>query len=112
MRFFHASAITRNKRNAICAIQNVQGQWETDQKGIRQLFIAHFRSIYVKKASEQVQNLFDPRILNGLNKIPDFMQPYLSEGPTDFEIYQALMSLGPDKAPGSDELNARAIQSN
>lgn len=111
-RYFHASAIIRNRRNSICDIQNEQGTWETEVKGIRRQFVNHYKSIYVKRAQAQVQQLFSPQLLLGLETILVYMRSIIEEEPTDLEIQQALTTLGPDKAAGPDGLNARAIQSN
>lgn len=109
-RFFHATAITRKRRNTIVAIQNSEGYWETDMRRIMQLFIAHYKTIYTKRATTQVQLNFPVEVLNGLPKVPQYLGPALTSQPIDDEIYQTLMTLGPDKAPGPDGINAHAIQ--
>lgn len=111
-RFFHASAITRKRRNTIAAIQNSQGDWETDEGRIHNLFVAHFKSIYTKRADSEVQATFHPDILLDLPKIPTYLHEALTAQPTSEEIHRTVMALGPDKAPGPDGINAGAIQKN
>lgn len=111
-KFFHASAVTRKRRNTINALRTEQGNWVTDEKLIRATFVSHFRGIYVKGSMVDVESIYGAELLAALPKISEAAQDYLVADPSDEEIYKALMSLGANKSPGPDGFNAKTIQEN
>lgn len=112
MKFFHASAITRKRRNTINALRTEQGNSVTDEKLIRSIFMSHFRGIYVKGGRVDVESIYGTELLAALPKISEVAQGYLIADPSDEEIYKSLMSLGANKSSGPDGFNAKTIQEN
>lgn len=108
--FFHASAVTRKRRNTVKAIKNSAGEWKTDDKTIRRTFVEHYRQIYKKCNRTNVLLIYEQEMFAGLPQIPSTVHMCLIADPTDMEIHRALMTLGPDKAAGPDGFNARIIQ--
>lgn len=49
-------------------------------------------------------------VLAQLPKIPELVHDNLCTIPAEAEVTRALASLGPDKAPGPDGVNARLFQ--
>lgn len=111
-KFFHASAITRKRRNTITALKNDQGNWITNERRIRACFVSHFRKIYTKGSRVHVEVAYGEALLNSLPQIPNAAHAYLVADPTDHEILMALMALGPNKSPGPDGFNAKTLQDN
>lgn len=111
-RYFHNTAVARKRRNSIHAIISNSGDWVTDQREIRSNFVAHFKAIYSKQQTTQISELFSSETLAQIPKLPQYAQQSLAAHPTDQEITQALMSLGPSKAPGPDGFTAKILQDN
>lgn len=111
-RYFHALAVTRHRNNQIRAIMGGDGGWETYQKGIRSLFVDHFRIIYAGSPCAELQSVYPPQILQALPKLPNLILDHLEALPSPDEIQRALNSLGPNKSPGPDGFNAKIIQEN
>lgn len=101
-----------HRRNRIRTIIDGEGMYVTGEKEIRAAFLNHFRSIYAGQSCVQVSQMYPQDMLRDLPKIPAASHSLLEASPTELEIKRALMSLGPDKAPGLDGFNARLIQSN
>lgn len=108
-KYFHATATTRRRRNRIQAIQVGEGEWITGDREIRHLFLNHFRAIYNAGQVSRIHEKFNQQVLDSFPKIPEHAHTLLSSLPTAQEIQAAVMSLGPDKAPGPDGINARLI---
>lgn len=111
-RYFHATAVARKRRNAINAIQSDIGNWVAEPKEITRMFVAHFKSIYRKRATSTISQSFPLELLAQLPKIPSYMTDSLDSDPSELEIKAALMSLCPTKAPGPDGLSAQLLQQN
>ena len=110
--FFHASAVTRKRRNNIISIQNSQGDWVSDESEIRRVFIDYFRNLYKKTPTVQISHMLPAHFLYGLPKIPFLVTETLDSIPSDLEIQRAMFDLGPNKAPGPDGFNAKLFQEN
>ena len=108
--FFHTTAVIRHRQNLIRAIQKEDGDWESSEKGIRQLFLSHFREIYAGSVCKPINQVMPAPILAQLPQIPAFAHESLSAQPSEAEVMRSLASLGPDKAPGPDGINARLLQ--
>lgn len=108
--FFHTAAVIRHRRNLIIAIQKEDGTWETSERGIKQLFLNHYREIYGGSSCRPIVEVMPAFLLAQLPKIPNLVHNSLTAAPTEAEVVKALLSLGPDKAPGPDGVNARLIQ--
>lgn len=108
--FFHATAVTRKRKNAIRSIMVEEGRWETEEKKVREAFLDYFRSIYRKGERAQLQTTFDPELIASFPKISSWAYSRLESVPSSAEIQKALFSLGPDKAAGPDGINARLLQ--
>lgn len=108
--FFHASAVARKRRNSINSLLTDEGIRLTEDHEIRKNFVSFFRSIYTKGARRNLESSFGTYILNSLPKIPLEAHKYLTQVPTDQEILNFLMELGPNKSPGPDGFNAKTIQ--
>lgn len=111
-KFFHATAISRNRRNTIRALQNPDGSWITEEKQILEAFLNHFKTIFQKGNRASIFNSYPDELLLSLPKIPDIFFNSLEALPTNLEIERALFSLGPLKAAGPDGFNAKIIQDN
>ncbi|XP_078175152.1 uncharacterized protein LOC144568653 [Carex rostrata] len=108
--FFHASTITRRRRNAIGSLLVSGTVWVTEETEIKRAFVDHFKAIYSKGQRTDVHSVYGPTLLLNLPKIPAFIGPSLDSIPTDLEIHKALMQLGPHKAAGPDGFNAFILQ--
>lgn len=111
-KFFHATMVVRNRRNTIKSIELDNGEWITCEKRIKAEFVRHFRAIYTRGNRESIYRVFNHDLLLDLPKIPTWATEMLESVPNQQEIKVALISLGPDKAPGPDGFNARMIQDN
>lgn len=110
--FFHTTAITRKMRNMVRANLLDDGNWVTSEKGIRDEFLKHYKTIYKKGARRRVEDVYPADLIFTLPKSPDLVLNHLEADPSDLEIKSALMSLGPSKAPGPDGFTAGVVQDN
>ena len=98
---FHAMASARKNHNAIWGLEDESGNLITDELGIKELGICHFRNIFQDdhrsniEAQMKVVLLF-PSFLN-VEERESFTSQILLE-----EIETALKSFKKDKAPGLD----------
>lgn len=111
-KIFHATAVTRKRGNLIQALISADGQWVTYEKGIRHLFINHFKNIYRKAPIKPIFEVYDPEVFSDVSGIPPVAHSYLDSVPSEQEVFQAHMSLGPNKAVGPDGFSAGTIQEN
>lgn len=108
--FFHASTVTRRRRNAIGSIWVPGSGWVTEEREIRRVFLAHFRGIYTRGVRADINLVYSPTLLCNFPRIPDFIGPSLDSIPSDQEIQKSLMVLGPHKAARPDGFNAFLLQ--
>lgn len=91
-------------------MQAEDGSWVTTDREIRQLFLAHFRAVYVGSECIPFQQVLPAEVFQNLPNIPQVVHHGLTAQPTEQEVFAALASLGPDKAQGPDGVNARLIK--
>lgn len=110
--FFHATTRSRRRRNAITMIQIDDDRWIVEEKQVRTLFINHYKQIYSCGDNSQHRGLtdLDPLTIAALPRVQEGPAEALQRVPSDEEIRLAVFSLGPDKAPGPDGVNARFVQ--
>lgn len=111
-KFYHASAVTRKKRNEIRAVMISDGIWATEEKDIRRAFLDHFKEIYKGIPTQPIQNCYPMQLLLQMPKISDQMRSALEEIPSTLEITTALNAIGPYKAAGPDGFDAKTVQDN
>lgn len=102
----------RRRRNTIHMLQLEDGSWTIDPKIIRRSFTNHFKEIYC--GPEQASPDWPEELLFSLSEtVPQLEEEQgssLEEMPTPKEIRRAVFSLGPNRAPGPDGINARFAQ--
>lgn len=108
--FFHASTVTRRRRNHIGSLFVLGTGWATTEAEIRSTFVSHFKGIYTKGPTAQIGSIYSAALLESLPKIPTFIRPCLELIPSNLEIHKVAMSLGPHKAAGPDGFNAHLLQ--
>jgi hypothetical protein len=99
-RFFHLSTIIRRKQNSIDAIESDQGNWNTDSKEIRELFLSNFQDLFSEEEvwfPNDLENLISPCISEAENS-------NLCTILTPQEIKSALFDMLALKSPGLDGL--------
>lgn len=84
--FFHVASVVRHRRNQIRAIQREDGSWETSDKGIRRLFVEHFRDIYAGSECTSVHHTLPADVISRLPKVPDLVHTCLVAVPGRQEI--------------------------
>ncbi|KAL4297447.1 hypothetical protein GQ457_12G008860 [Hibiscus cannabinus] len=97
-KFFHATTIQRQRQNAIVKIKNEQGVWIEDEKEISKIFQKHFKELYTKEES------IDLNILSNLipQSITTNINPSLCKAVTEEEIKNAAFDMDALKSPGPD----------
>ncbi|XP_078151441.1 uncharacterized protein LOC144546765 [Carex rostrata] len=75
-------------------------------------FVSSMRHYHASQPCQKLCFTYPPELLNQIPKVPASAYQHLLMFPTALEIKNAMMSLGPDKAPGPDGFNARIIQAN
>lgn len=104
--FFHVTSVVRHRRNQIRSIEQEDGSWETSDKGIRRMFVDHFRQIYEGSECQSIRQVLPTKVISQLSKVPDLVHQSLVNVPGQQEIKRAMLALGPDKALGLDGVNA------
>ncbi|KAL4352119.1 hypothetical protein GQ457_06G008250 [Hibiscus cannabinus] len=97
-KFFHATTIQRNRKNAIVKIKSVDGSWLEDEGEICREFENHFKKLYTKEEDIDIgilQDLIPQLITTDINSV-------LCREVTEEEIKKAVFDMGTLKAPGSD----------
>ncbi|KAH7833000.1 hypothetical protein Vadar_002245 [Vaccinium darrowii] len=104
--YFHASTVERHRRNHISGIENMQGVWISDQKGVMDEFQHFFTNVYLCEDNRQVHpvvNLIPTRVTTSMNN--SLIRPISSS-----EVKTALFDMPPSKAPGYDGMIAGFFQ--
>ncbi|KAH7841280.1 hypothetical protein Vadar_027865 [Vaccinium darrowii] len=100
-KFFHASVLQRRARNRISGVENLSGEWVTDQEDVRYEFQNYFQSIFSATSDLDCEDT-----INGIpHKVSPSMNHSLVRGVTESEVHDALMEMHPTKAPGVDGLH-------
>ena len=100
-KFFHAVASARKNQNAIWSLQDVDGVWISDDKGLKDLGVRHFKDIF---SDDGMTNLSAQ--LKVLRLFPSYLTEEDREAFTSpvtlSEVEDALKTFKKDKAPGPD----------
>lgn len=108
-KFYHASKVTRRRRNSIGSLLTPNGEWITNEVDIKKAFISHFRSIFTGGPRDTVAQSYPLELLQSLNKVDQQLLGLLEMDPSAQEIKSVVMSLGANKAPGPDGISASLI---
>ena len=68
--FFHATAVTRKRRNTVREIQLENGVWEPDPRKIRGHFANHFRQIYTKVQTQPLTPIYPFEVFQQIAGVP------------------------------------------
>jgi hypothetical protein len=101
-RFFHTSTLLRRRRNSISLLQTPGGGWISDRTDIGLAFVAHFKNLFTS-----TNPVFSPELVDLFHPvISEFDINLLCALPNENEIFDSLLSLGKEKAPGPDGFTA------
>ena len=106
--FYHVSALARRKRNHIASVKDERGLWLIDEREVME----HFRSGFVSLYTTSLEAAYQVPSHDVSWQIQLSEQAKVSIGAmvTLEEIKDALWSIKPYKAPGSDGLHAGFFQ--
>ncbi|KAJ4755003.1 hypothetical protein LUZ62_089408 [Rhynchospora pubera] len=107
--FYHSSVIHRRKINAISSLKLEDGSVATEEGRIRRAFVRHFKDIYCSRAMHRLSPL-PLSILGSLPLISPAQAFLLAALPSENEIVNTVFAINPDKAPGPDGVNGKAVQ--
>ncbi|KAL0012862.1 hypothetical protein SO802_007970 [Lithocarpus litseifolius] len=106
--FFHQSTLARRSRNKITSIQDVNGNWVHNLEGIKEIIVANFKKLY--QLEQSYWPLEHPWCSDWCASLSDEEANSLDTIPSNEEIWRALKSMKPYKAPGVDGLHAGFFQ--
>ena len=96
MKFFHARASERRKKNSILGLWNKDGVWCESKESITATTIAYFEKIYTTSSPTEINE-----VTNAIPRcVTDEMNFKLTKTFTSEEVLKALQQLHPTKAPG------------
>ena len=108
MTFYHISTLIRWKRNQIMVIKNAVRDWIYKEGEIKDFIRCGFDWIFLSSLSCVLR--MDPAISQWQLRLSDLENESISGGTSEEEIKEALWSLKPFKAPGSNGLHAGFFQ--
>ena len=106
--YFHISVLNRRSKNRITCVQNSEGEWCRNLEEVKEIFNLSFKKLY---KSEQVFCSITPQWRSDwCAKLSQEEVGSLTNIPSDGQIWNALKSMKPYKAPGVDGLHAGFFQ--
>lgn len=102
--------MARKRRNTIRALKSADGNWVSNGKEIRALFVNYFKDIYKKAGVKPITEVYTNEVFQDVKGIPSSAHVLLEAEPTAHETFKALMTLGANKAFGPEGFSARLIQ--
>lgn len=106
--YFHLSTIVRRSKNRITNIQNAHGEWVHNTGEVKRIFVEYFHKLY------QFEQIYCPLSLDWNSdqcaSLAEEEALALTQPPSDVEIWDALKSMKPFKAPGIDGIHSGFFQ--
>lgn len=105
-KFFHAIVKGRRKKNTIQKIQRDNGTWTENDQEMGEEIAQYYDHLFTSSAEECLDE-----ILEGMpHRITRSMNDKLTRDVDEKEVKQALFSMNPNKAPGSDGMSPLFFQ--
>jgi hypothetical protein len=106
MKFFHRKAVGRANKNKVKFLKKADGQFTKVKSEMEAMATSFFKELYTANPAvkpEEVLGLFEPTISDETNR-------KLCKEFSDEEIGDAMLQIGPLKAPGPDGFPAKFFQ--
>ncbi|XP_028547970.1 uncharacterized protein LOC114578710 [Dendrobium catenatum] len=104
--FFHTNASARRRGNTIKELSDSNGERILEP----QLIHDEFWNFFSLKWRDRQVRLEDWPVFNDEDRVPAHFQTMLDAEVTDLEIQQAVFSLGNNRSPGTDGINASFLK--
>lgn len=103
--FFHATALTRKRKNSLDRLRNSQGHWSSSQDEMDMMIVEYFNILYKTEgcSSEDVLACIESSITDDQNMM--LLAPF-----SDIEVKDALFQMYSDKSSGLDGMNPAFYQ--
>ena len=106
--YFHMTTITRRSKNIITCILNDEGVWNHNVEEVKEIFMNYFEKLY--RTDQVTCPMIQNWDTNSRLRLSEADANSLALMPSDNEIWEALKSMKPYKAPGSDGMHAGFFQ--